>query len=77
MLYLLDLVVEEIEVDDALDFMLTADSSDQVLRYVVKLATHRNLRRHGILNGSGAGVLIEFIVVVHQLTNVRIDHKVM
>ena len=77
MLNLLDLVVEEVEVNDALDLMLSADSSYQVLGDVIKLASHRNLRRHRILNGSSACVLIEFVVVVHKLTNMRIDHKVM
>ena len=46
MLNLLDLIVEQVQVHDALDLVLTADAFNEVLTDMVKLAAHRDLWRH-------------------------------
>jgi len=76
-LNLLDFIVEEVEVNDVLDVVFTADSSNQVFGYTREDTTHRDLRRHRILDCCGTGVFTELIVVIHKLLDVTSGQEVM
>ena len=71
------LVVEQIQVNNTLNLMFTANPLYQVLAYKIKLAAHWDFRWHRIFDGYCACVLVEFVAIFHELANMRIYHKIM
>ena len=72
-----DLVVEQVKVDNALDVAFAAHSTNQVFGHEGQDGAHRDLWGHRVFNGSRPRVLIELILVVHQLLDMARDHEVM
>lgn len=75
-MYLLNLVVEEVEVGDVLQVLLLAQVADDALVHAVELTSHRDVRWHVLLDDSFRVVLVfnELVVVFEELFDMELDH---